>query len=145
MLGFKASFAAAFSGVADIFFRAFAVPFFAEAVSKIQGVKSLGGEKPKGYDAKTQYRPAQVVVVYERDIFNLSAQLGQNGIIDHKIDILLRVLRKFNGFKYLAIGFIHKRSPAIVRILFESIQAILLGRRPLQPMLLTKAMNGFHI
>ena len=68
-----ASFAAAFSGVADIFFRAFAVPLFAEAVSKIQGVKSLGGEKPKGYDAKTQYRPTQVVVVYERDIFNLSA------------------------------------------------------------------------
>ena len=79
------------------------------------------------------------------DIFNLSTQLGQNGIIDHKIDILLLVLRKFNGFKYLAIGFIHKRSPTVVCILFESIQAILLGRRPLQPMLLAKAMNGFHL
>jgi len=105
----------------------------------------LGGEKPKGYDAKTQYRPAQIVVVHERDIFNLSAQLGQNGIIDHKIDILLLVLRKFNCFEYLAIDFIHKYSPAIVRILFESIQAILLGRRPIDPMPLVKAMNGFHL
>jgi hypothetical protein len=145
MFGFKASFAAAFSRVTNIFFRAFAVPLLAEAVSKIQGIKSLGGEKSKGYDAKTQYRPAQVMVVYERDIFNLFAQLGQNGIIDHKINVLLQVFRKFNGFKYLAIGLIHKRSPTIVRILFESIKGILLSRRPLQPMLLAKAMNGFHL
>jgi hypothetical protein len=145
MFGFKASLATAFSRITNIFFRAFSVSLFAEAVSKIQGVKSLGGEKPKGYDAIAQYRPAQIMVVYERDIFNLSAQLGQNGIIDHKVGILLPIFRKFNGFKYLAIGFIHKRSPTIVRILFESIKGVLLSRRPLQPMLLAKAMNGFHL
>ena len=110
MLGFKASFAAAFSGVTDIFFRAFAVPLFAEAVSKIQGVKPLGCEKPKGYDAKTQYRPAQIMVMNERDIFNLLAQLGQNGIIDHKIDILLQLFRKFNGLNiWLLVLYINVR------------------------------------
>jgi hypothetical protein len=145
MFGFKASLAAAFSWVADIFFGAFAVPLFAEAVCKIQRVKSVRSEKSKGYDAKTHYRPTQIMVVYERDIFNLSAQLGQNGIIDHKVGILLPVFRKFNGFKYLAIGLIHKRSPTIVRILFESIQGVLLSRGPLQPMLLTKAVNGFYL
>jgi hypothetical protein len=85
------------------------------------------------------------MVMNEGDIFNLSTQLGQNGIIDHNIGVLLQLFRKFNGFKYLANGFIHKRSPTIVRILFEPLKGILLRRRPLQPMLLAKAMNGFNL
>jgi hypothetical protein len=59
---------------------------FDSATSRCQ-IPLLQG-KSKGYDAKTQYRSTQVMVVNERDIFNLSAQLGQSGIIDNKIDIL---------------------------------------------------------
>lgn len=127
MFGFKASFAAAFSGIANIFSRAFGMALFTETICEIKRIKPMGGKKAKGYNAKTKYRAAQIMVVNERDIFDLSAQFGQNGIIDHKISLLLRDFFQFDGLKNLIIGFIHKRSPAIACVVFISVKRILLS------------------
>ena len=65
---------------------------FAESISKINGVEILPGEKPQCHNTETQYRAAQIMIVNERDILYVSAPFRNNGIINHKITILQRIL-----------------------------------------------------
>ena len=79
-----------------------------------------------------------------RDVFNLFAQLGKNCIIDYKVAFFLWRIIKLNRLENLAIDFIHERPPPIRSILFESIERILSGFRPMSPMFFAKTVNRFY-
>jgi hypothetical protein len=143
MFGFKASLATDFPGITDSF-KTFFVPLLPKTVCKIKWVKTMYSKKSQCYNAKTQYRTTKIMVEKVRNIFNLPAQLGKNRIIDHKIALFLGSLINLNRLENLAIGFLHKRPPAIRSILFESIEGILSGFRPVLPVLFTETVNRFY-
>jgi hypothetical protein len=102
-------------------------------------------EQSKGYDAVTQNGTPSVVVKDVGDVFDLSAQLGNDGIVDDKIPFFASDTIEIEGFEDLGIYFVHKRPPSVPGIVFEPVKAVLFARGPLMPAFFTETVDRFDL
>jgi hypothetical protein len=65
---------------------------FSKSICEVKGIEVFSSKKPKGYQGKPQNTATKVVVINERDIFNLSTPFGDRAIINNQVTILHSVL-----------------------------------------------------
>jgi len=144
MFGLVAAQPAACSGI-SYNLGTLGMPLLSKSIRKIKREKTMGRKQAQGYDAVPQNGSSPVMIKDVGDVFDLSAQLGHDGIVDDKIPLFPGDVIEIDGFKDLGIYFVHKRPPSVARIMFEPVEAVLFASRPLLPAFFTETVDRFDL
>jgi len=82
-------------------------------IGKIQSIHPLAGEKAKCDYRIPKHRPAHGMIIYERNILNISAPLREDTVVNYEVPLLSGSLLNLQNLPDLLHDIVQKRTPAV--------------------------------
>ncbi len=111
--GFPAHLTADTSGISHTFFSALWMTLFPILIGKVQSIHPLAGEEAECHYRIPKHRPAHGMIIYERNILNISAPLREDAVIKYEASLLSRSLLNLQNLPDLLHDIVQKRPPSV--------------------------------